>query len=150
MEKFFNPKGIAIFGASPSPKNLARIIIQNLTANHYRGTIVGIGSHDDTIRGVPIYKTISGINEFIDLAVIITPAPTVIPILKECHQTGITRAVIMTAGFKEYQGIKDSLSTELMKVCHDKVSGLSALIVRALSIPAWDFVFLLGSCRRKS
>jgi acetate---CoA ligase (ADP-forming) len=119
MEKFFNPQGIAIFGASPSPKNLARIIIQNLTANHYRGTVVGIGSRDDTIQGVPIYKTIREIKEFIDLAVIITPAPTVIPILKECHQSGITRAVIMTAGFKEYQGANDHLSTELMKACHD-------------------------------
>jgi acyl-CoA synthetase (NDP forming) len=29
----------------------------------------------------------------------------------------------MTAGFKEYQGIKDPLSTELMKVCQEKGIG---------------------------
>ena len=120
MEKFFNPQGIAIFGASPSPKNLARIILQNLKANGYGGKVIGIGSHEATVMGIPIYTSIAKANAFIDLAVIITPAPTVIPILKECHQLGINRAVIMTAGFKEYQGIKDPLSTELIKVCHDK------------------------------
>ena len=120
METFFNPRGIAIFGASPSPKNLARIIIQNLKANGYLGKVVGIGSREATIEGIPIYTSIATVDEFIDLAVIITPAPTVIPLLKECHQSGINRAVIMTAGFKEYQGIKDPLSTELMRVCREK------------------------------
>jgi acetyltransferase len=86
METFFNPQGIAIFGASPSPKNLARIIIQNLKTNDYGGKLMGIGSHEATIRGVPIYTSITKVDAFIDLAIIITPAPTVIPILKECHQ----------------------------------------------------------------
>lgn len=119
METFFNPKGIAIFGASPSPKNLARIIIQNLKANNYAGKVVGIGSREATILGVPIFTSIAAIDAFIDLAVIITPASTVISILKECHQSGINRAVIMTAGFKEYQGTQDPLSIELIKIAHD-------------------------------
>lgn len=113
MDRFFNPKGIAVFGISPSPKNLARTVLQNLVAHRYQGTLVGIGSKRDTIFGVAVYPSLSELEIPIDLAVLVTPAPTVLPLLQECHSRGIERAIIMTAGFEEFKGPHDPLSAKL-------------------------------------
>lgn len=113
MERFFNPKGIAVFGISSSPKNLARAVIQNLVAHRYQGELVGIGSKRDTILGVPIFPSLSEVDVTIDLAVLVTPASTVLSLLQECHSRGIARAIIMTAGFEEFKGPHDPMSAKL-------------------------------------
>lgn len=119
MDGFFNPKGIVIFGLSASPRNLARIIIHNLKTHNYQGKVVGIGSKEDTTLGVQIYKSIHDVKAPIDLAVIVTPSATVVPILKECRKFGINRAVIISGGFKELKGSKDQLSDELIKTAEE-------------------------------
>ncbi|MCD6353647.1 MAG: acetate--CoA ligase family protein [Proteobacteria bacterium] len=119
MDGFFNPEGTAIFGISPNPKNLARTILRNLNFHNYQGKVVGIGSRETSTLGVKIYKSITDVKERIDLAVIVTPAPTIIPILQECRQSGINRAVIMTAGFKELKGNDDQLSRDLTKAAEE-------------------------------
>ncbi len=119
MDTFFNPKGIAVFGLSPSPKNVARTIIQNLKTHGFSGDLVGIGSKKSSTLGVPIYSSIVSIKETIDLAVVVTPSSTVIRVLKECHQVGIHRAIIMTAGFEELRGGDDELSGDLARTAAD-------------------------------
>ena len=115
MDIFFNPKGIAVFGVSPSPKNVARTTLQNLLANRYNGTLVGTGSKNATWSGGSIYPSIFDAPDPIDLAVIVTPANTIISVFEECHKRGIHRAVVMTAGFKELKGTEDTLSAEVSK-----------------------------------
>jgi len=113
MEGFFNPRGIAVFGISDNPKNVARAILQNLQLCRYQGNLVGIGSRENDIFGVKIYPSITAVEKQIDLAVIVTPATTVIPLMKECHDMGINRAVVMTAGFNEFKGLDDALTREV-------------------------------------
>ena len=118
MDTFFNPKGIAVFGVSPSPKNVARAILQNLIGNRFQGTLVGIGSKKSSWSGVTIYPSIFDVPDPIDLAVIVTRATTVIPVLEDCHKRRIRRAIVMTAGFKELKGSIDALSDELLQASH--------------------------------
>ncbi|MBN2467948.1 MAG: CoA-binding protein, partial [Deltaproteobacteria bacterium] len=119
MEGFFSPQGIAIFGVSSNPKNVARAVLQNLSSCRYQGTVVGIGSKRNSFLGFEIYSSIDDVDEPIDLAVIVTPAPSIIPIFQECQRKGITRAVIMTSGFKELKGSGDQLSKDLVKAAQD-------------------------------
>lgn len=119
MEGFFNPQGIAVFGVSTNRKNVARAVLQNLKLCHYQGHLVGIGSREYSTLGVNIYPSIAAVKEPIDLAVIITAAPTVIPLLHECRAVGIRRAVIMTAGFKELKGLDDPLSREVIAAARE-------------------------------
>jgi len=113
MEGIFNPRGVAVFGVSDSPKNVARAVLQNLQICRYQGHVVGIGSREYEIDGVKIYPSIAAVDQPIDLAVIITPATTVIPLMHECRDRGIRRAVVMTAGFNEFKGSDDVLSQEV-------------------------------------
>jgi len=113
MEGFFSPRGVAVFGVSENPKNVARAVLQNLQLCRYQGHVVGIGSREYEIDGVKILPSIAAVDQPIDLAVIITPATTVIPLMQECRDRGIRRAVVMTAGFNEFKGGDDVLSKEV-------------------------------------
>ena len=113
MEGFFSPRGVAVFGVSENPKNVARAVLQNLQLCRYQGHVVGIGSREYEIDGVKILPSIAAVDQPIDLAVIITPAATVIPLMQECRDRGIRRAVVMTAGFNEFKGGDDVLSKEV-------------------------------------
>ena len=54
-----------------------------------------------TILGRKCYPDVASIPEVPDLAIIVTPAPTVIDSVKECAAAGIKAIVIASAGFKE-------------------------------------------------
>src|SRR5581483_3920634 len=47
------------------------------------------------------YPQIGAIREPIDLAVVVTPAPTVPAVIGECVEAGVKGAIIISAGFKE-------------------------------------------------
>jgi acetyltransferase len=51
--------------------------------------------------GVKAYKSISDIPEPVDLAVIVTPPPSIPAIIRECGENGVQGAVVISAGFKE-------------------------------------------------
>jgi len=51
--------------------------------------------------GIRAYPSISDVPEQVDLAVIVTPAPTVPDLIEECVQNGVKGAIIISAGFKE-------------------------------------------------
>ncbi len=51
--------------------------------------------------GLHCYKSIGALPEKVDLAVIVTPAPTVPGVIGECIEAGVRAAVVISAGFKE-------------------------------------------------
>ena len=53
------------------------------------------------VLGVKAYPSIGAVPEKVDLAVVVTPAPTVPGVIRECVEAGVAGAVIISAGFKE-------------------------------------------------
>ncbi len=51
--------------------------------------------------GVKAYPSISDIPEPVDLAVIITPPPSIPGLIRECGENGVQGAIVISAGFKE-------------------------------------------------
>lgn len=102
MDKFFNPKSVAIIGVSERETNLARNIIINLKQFAFQGKVYAVGPKGGEVFGQPIYRSILEITEPIDLALILTPADTIPDILEACGQKGIKQVVIQSAGFREF------------------------------------------------
>lgn len=102
MDKFFNPKTVAVIGVSERSTNLAKNIMINFKDFQFKGKAYPVGPKGGKILGKTIYKSVSDIPDPVELAVILTPADTVPGILKECGKKGIKHAVIMSAGFREY------------------------------------------------
>ncbi len=102
MDKFFNPKSVAIFGVSESPANMAARITGNLVEFGFKGEIHQIGMKEGSLLGKKIYQSVLDIPGDIDLAVILTPAKTVPGIMEDCGKKGIKHVIVETAGFREY------------------------------------------------
>lgn len=102
MREFFYPSSVAVIGVSAKPTNLGRNIVANLVEYNFNGIVYAVGPSGGTIETRRIYHSVLDIPDHVDLAVVFTPASTVPAILEQCGQKGIPRAIIETAGFREY------------------------------------------------
>ncbi len=102
MDQLFYPKSVVVIGVSEKPNNLARIIIENLFEFQFNGEILLVGKKEGVLFGRRICTSMNDLREGIDVAVILTPAPTVPGILEACGKKKIRWVIIETGGFSEY------------------------------------------------
>jgi len=100
MEFFFNPKSIAVIGATSKPSFPGNIIIQNLLSS-YTGHIYPINSKYNEINGLKCYPSLQSVPDSIDLAIISVRADSVIEVVDDCISKNIPGAIIHSGGFAE-------------------------------------------------
>src|SRR5512144_2845619 len=101
LEAFFTPQNVAVIGATEKAGSVGRTILWNLISSPFGGTVFPVNPKRANILGIKAYPTIGELPDPIDLAVIVTPAPTVPDIIAECVQAGAKGAIVISAGFKE-------------------------------------------------
>jgi acetyltransferase len=101
LNAIFEPKSIAVVGATEKAGSVGRTILWNLISNPFGGTVFPINSKRTSVLGIKAYPNLAALPEQVDLAVIVTPAPTVPGIIAECVEAGVKGAIIISAGFKE-------------------------------------------------
>ncbi len=114
MNNFFNPKSIAVIGASRTPGKVGYDILKNLIQYGFEGAIYPINPGADNILGRKAYPSLLDVPDNIDLAVIVVPPKNVLEVINQCGAKHIDSAIIITAGFKEsgIEGLK--LETEIV------------------------------------
>jgi len=108
LQPIFAPKSVAVIGATEKAGSVGRTVIWNLISSPFGGTVFPINPKRENILGIKAYSRIKDLQEQIDLAVIVTPAPTVPGIIKECVEASVQGAIVISAGFKEVgsEGLK--------------------------------------------
>jgi len=101
LDAIFAPKSVAVIGATETVNSVGRTILENIQKGGYDGIIYPVNPKRPTVLGLPAYPNIKAVPTKPDLAIIITPPPTVPGIIKDCVDMGIEGAVIISAGFKE-------------------------------------------------
>ncbi len=101
LDALFNPKAVAIIGASTKELSIGNIIIKNLCHYNYQGPIYPINPKVDEVRGLKAYKSILEVPGEVDLAHIVIPPPFVPNEVENCGKKGVKAIIINTAGFKE-------------------------------------------------
>jgi acetyltransferase len=101
LEPIFSPRTVAVIGATEKTGSVGRTVIWNLISSPFGGTVYPVNPKRANILGIKAYADIRDIPEPVDLAVIVTPAPTVPGIIAECVETGVKGAIVISAGFKE-------------------------------------------------
>ncbi len=99
MDEFFNPRSVAIIGASSHEDKLGYYPLFN--CKEFKGKIYPVTLHSEEILGHKCYKNVLNIPDEIDLAIIILPAESVSRALMECKIKGINNVVIYSSGFAE-------------------------------------------------
>jgi acetyl-CoA synthetase (ADP-forming) len=124
MDIFFNPKTIAIIGASEKPK-FGGGTTSYLLNSKYKTYPININS--ETILGHKAYKNIKDVPDKIDLAIIIVGNEYVLQSVKDCIDKGVKGIIIESAGFAEtgnerYKKIQNELE-EVIKQSKIRVIG---------------------------
>lgn len=101
LDKIFNPKRVAVIGASDRENSVGAKLLQNLIGVGFQGAIYPVNPFRTTVQGITAYPSILKIPWQVDLAIIATPAHTVPQIIEECGKAGVAGIVIISAGFRE-------------------------------------------------
>jgi acetyltransferase len=101
LERMFHPKVVVAIGASEREGSVGRVTFENLIGSGFKGKVIPVNSQRTHVFGVPTKKHVLDIEETVDLAVIMTPPPSILGLIKDCIKKGIPAAIIISAGLKE-------------------------------------------------
>lgn len=115
LENFFNPKSIAIIGASRTPGKVGYDILKNILQYGYQGSVYPVNPAAPEVLGVKAYQSLLDVPGKVDLAIIVVPAKNVLETIEQCGERKIDSAIIISAGFKESGMEGAKLEVELVK-----------------------------------
>jgi len=101
FESFFNPKSVAIIGASRQKGKVGYEILTRMIAAGYKGKIFPVNPKADDIEGLKCYPGLKSLGEIPELVIIVVPAKIVPSVMQQCAKVGAKSVIIITAGFKE-------------------------------------------------
>jgi len=115
LDNLFNPKSIAIIGASSEKGKVGNLIAKNILSFGYGGKVFLVNPKRKNILGQKCYSDISEIKEKIDLAIIVIPAKLVNEIIEKSADK-IKNFIIISAGFSEIGKEGRKREKELKKI----------------------------------
>ncbi|MFB8281019.1 acetate--CoA ligase family protein [Nocardia colli] len=101
LERLFDPRSIAIVGASASPAKRGFQAVRALQQAGYEHPIYPVNPKAHEILGLRVVPSIDQLPHGVDVALIALPGPAVPDALRRCGTAGIAGAVVLANGFKE-------------------------------------------------
>ena len=101
MKSFFEPRTVAIVGASRDRGKIGSEILHNMTKAGFTGRLTVVHPTATSIDDVPAVPRIADVPGDLDLVVISVPAPAVMSVVDDCIAKRVKAIVIITAGFAE-------------------------------------------------
>jgi acetyl coenzyme A synthetase (ADP forming)-like protein len=105
LDAFFNPRSVAVVGATKKINKAGHVIFKNFVENKRRGVFKGeiypVNPHEDYILGFQCYARLTKIPGELELVVIVVPAEIVPEIMEDATAKRVKAAVIISSGFGE-------------------------------------------------
>src|SRR5215813_6350913 len=117
LKLFFNPRAVAVIGASRKRNSIGGVIFGNLLSYGFQGPVYPINPSASVIEGVPAYKSVEDVPDAVDLAIIVIPATEVVAAAESCGRKGVKALVVISAGFSEIGSEGQDSQRELLRVC---------------------------------
>jgi len=115
IENMFNPRSVAIIGASRTIGKWGFTFLLHLTFGKYAGAVYPVNPAGGELMGHKVYRSLKDIPGPVDLAFILLPPEMVAGTIIECGEVGVPACVVITAGFKEIGGEGEKLEREVVK-----------------------------------
>ena len=115
LDAIFKPRSVAVIGATDKPGSVGRTLLWNLIRSPFGGTIFPVNPKRENVLGIKAYPAIADVPDPVDLAVLVTPAPTIPDLIGQCVEAGVKGAIIISAGFKEIGPEGAELEQQIME-----------------------------------
>ena len=125
LKYLFEPKSIAVIGASRDENSVGYGILANLlrggvfSTRHnepFRGNVYPINPNAGEILGLQCYASISAVREKVDVAIIAVKSKIVPVVMKECVQKNVKAIIIISSGFAEFDDEGKKLQEEVLAI----------------------------------
>ena len=118
MDLFFNPKSVALIGASPEVGKVGNSVLESL--KRYKGKIFPVNAKGySEIMGIKAYKSIDEIPENVDLVVVTVDLKFVPELLKQAAKKGNHNFVVISGGGKELGGERAAIEAEVKRLSQE-------------------------------
>jgi acetyl coenzyme A synthetase (ADP forming)-like protein len=117
LKLFFEPRGVAVIGASRQRGTIGGEILHNLLSYGFKGPVYPVNPSATIIQNVPSFPSIEATPGPVDLAVIVVPAAAVVEVAAACARKGVKALVVISAGFSETGQEGKARQAELVSVC---------------------------------
>ncbi len=132
LDTFFNPKAVAVVGASSSLNKPSGRPLAGLLKNKYQGAVYPVNPRYRELMGLVCYPSVAAVPGEVDLAIIAVPAEQVLAALSECAGRGVKAVIVITSGFAEVDSAGKELQDEItrlakntgMRVCGPNTLGI--------------------------
>jgi acetyltransferase len=101
LNSLFNPKNIAIVGASSNPGSISGQFLRYLKRYEFKGSIYPVNPRHQEISGLPCFPSVSAIPGRVDLAICVVPNQAVTQVVEECTEKDVGFLMIPSTGFAE-------------------------------------------------
>ena len=101
LDALFNPRSVAIVGASEDPTRIGGRPLRYLRESGFRGEIRPVNPRRDRVQGIPAWPDIADVPGTVDVAIVALPAGSAIEAVEACAARGVSAAVVFTSGFAE-------------------------------------------------
>jgi acetyl coenzyme A synthetase (ADP forming)-like protein len=117
MRKFFEPRSIAVIGASRERGTVGGEIFHNLIEGGFEGVVHPVNTDAEVVQSVRAQRSVEEIEGPVDLAVVAVPADAVASVVRECASKGVPALVVISAGFGEVGDEGERRESELLEIC---------------------------------
>ncbi len=122
LTALFEPKTIAVIGASRDPASVGGALFRNLLRWGFTGTLYPVNPSAASITGVRAYASVAELPETPELVFIAVPSKYVVEVARQCAAAKVRALCVLTAGFAETGAEGRANQKELVDVC--RASGM--------------------------
>ncbi|MEV0025529.1 GNAT family N-acetyltransferase [Streptomyces atroolivaceus] len=105
VQRLLAPGSVAVIGVGREPGGVGRTVLRNLLGSGFTGRVHAVNTSfaadQGTVDGVPAHRSVGGIGEQVDLAVVAAPAERVPEAVADCGEHGVQGLVVLSAGYAE-------------------------------------------------
>ena len=99
LEQIFDPRRVAVVGASDQPGKLGTTLMRNLDG--FAGEVVPISTGREEVAGRRAYRSVRDVPGAVDLVVAAVPAAAVPGVVEDAAGAGAGAVVVLSGGFAE-------------------------------------------------
>lgn len=119
LERFFNPRAIAIIGASQDLNTISGQPLRFLKSHGYEGKLYPVNPRYGEVAGLRCYAALAEVPDVPDLALVLVNAARVADMLRQCGEKGVPYVIIFSSGFSEMGGKGVALQKELTAIARE-------------------------------
>ncbi|MFQ5599127.1 MAG: acetate--CoA ligase family protein [Candidatus Krumholzibacteriia bacterium] len=119
LDAIFQPKSVAVIGASTKRGSLGREILHNIIEYEFNGKLFPVNPRAEFIHSIKCYRSVLDIPDDVELAIVVVPARAVLDVVRQCGEKGVKGLVVISAGFKETGAEGAERERQLLEVVRD-------------------------------